>query len=566
MASIYKRKGDDKYTVAYYPRPRVRRTVRGCADRKATEALARKLETEAMLRRKGIIDTKADQYAAANAGPLMERDAEDNVTGGHLADFHAAMLARGVTDKQAFEVRGKVARVLDLCEAGRISELSPSAVQGAIAGLRESSEEQTGLSLQTCNHYLKAAKQFSRWLRKDGRCRDDALAHLSGYNVALDRRHDRRALTDDELARLIDAAEAGPVVRGMAGADRAMLYRLAVHTGFRANELRSLTPESFDLNATPPTVTVCAGYSKRRHADLQPLRADLAAMLRDYLTDRPEGAAVFAMPDKPGKMLRADLEAGRSAWLDEAPTPKERKAREKGSVLAYRNGARRVVDFHALRHTFITNVVKSGASVKVCQELARHSDPKLTLGVYTHLTVNDRAAALDALPGVTPQTPRRESAKATGTYDARPESGEPLAAHSAARRGHKTPQVVSTRHDDRLDSEGDGGIQSPLSDRTWQRSSRPDNTQTPVAQLDRASVFGTEAPSSQTAIPKEDTTPATAARSAYDSAQPSKPPISRPELPPDLSKIIDAWPTLPEAVKAGIRAMVGAARKVEGDE
>ena len=271
-----------------------------------------------------------------------------------------------------------------------------------------------------------------------------------------------------------------------------MLYRLAVHTGFRANELRSLTPESFDLAATPPTVTVCAGYSKRRREDTQPIRADLATMLRAYLADRPEGAALFAMPDKPGKMLRADLEAGRGAWLDEAPTPKERKAREKGSVLAYRDGAGRVVDFHALRHTFITNVVKSGASVKVCQELARHSDPKLTLGVYTHLTVNDRAAALAGLPGVTPEAPRKESARATGTYDARPESAEPLAAHSAARRGHGAPQAVPTRHDGRLDSGADGSIQSPLPVGTCQQSARPDNTTGARSSTDRASVFGTE--------------------------------------------------------------------------
>ena len=93
MASIYKRKGDDKYTITYYERPGVRKSVRGCADRKATEALARTLESEAMLRRKGVIDAKVDQYATAEAKPLAILDSEDNVVGGHLADFHASMLA-----------------------------------------------------------------------------------------------------------------------------------------------------------------------------------------------------------------------------------------------------------------------------------------------------------------------------------------------------------------------------------------------------------------------------------------------------------------------------------------
>jgi hypothetical protein len=31
-------------------------------------------------------------------------------------------------------------------------------------------------------------------------------------------------------------------------------------------------------------------------------------------------------------------------------------------------------------------------------------------------------------------------------------------------------------------------------------------------------------------------------------------------LPPDLAAVIDAWPELPEAIKAGIVAMVNAAR------
>ncbi len=462
MASIYKRKGDEKYTISYYLRPGLRKEVRGCADRKATEALARKLENEAMLRRKGVIDAKADQYSAAEAKPLMARDADGKVTGGHLADFHASLLAKGVTEKQAYEVRAKVTRILDLCGAERVSEIVPSAVQTAIGALRDDE----GLSLQTCNHYLRAAKQFSRWLRRDGRSREDAVAHLSGYNVQTDRRHDRRALTDDELRRLIHAAEQGPVVLGMEGVDRAMLYRLATGTGLRANELRSLTPEAFKLNTTPPTVTVEAGYSKRRRQDTQPIRADLAEMLQVYLADRPQGEPGFRIPDKPGKMLRKDLEA---------------------ATIPYRDSAGRVIDFHALRHTFITNVVKSGASVKVCQELARHSDPKLTMNVYAHLSIHDRAAALQALPDTTAR-PRELPIRATGTCDAGPVAVDGLTAHSTARSGHSTPLPASARQHRRLDPAEEKDIQSPLLVSSCQRSASLDKTHAPVAQQDRASV------------------------------------------------------------------------------
>jgi integrase len=67
-----------------------------------------------------------------------------------------------------------------------------------------------------------------------------------------------------------------------------MLYLVAAYTGFRAGELASMTAKSFDLNADPPTLTVQANYSKRRRTDTQPLRPDLAEMLRDYLQEKVE--------------------------------------------------------------------------------------------------------------------------------------------------------------------------------------------------------------------------------------------------------------------------------------
>ena len=186
---------------------------------------------------------------------------------------------------------------------------------------------------------------------------------MSGYNVRLDRRHDRRALTDDELSRLIQAAENGKPVRGMIGHDRAILYRLAVGTGFRANEIASLMPESFDLDADPPMVTIEAGYSKHRRKDEQPIRDDLAELLRAWLRDKTPCQPVFKMPAQAADLMQADLKAARNSWLDEACSGEERGEREKSSFLAYRNSAGLVADFHALRHTFVSRLVLSGANV-----------------------------------------------------------------------------------------------------------------------------------------------------------------------------------------------------------
>ena len=300
------------------------------------------------------------------------------------------------------------------------------------------------------------------------------MAHLKGFNVALDRRHDRRALTDDEIARLVQAAQDSKIdVLGMTGTDRGMLYRVAVGTGFRASEIGSLTPESFDLDADTPTITIEAGYSKHRRRDVQPIRQDLADLLTPWLDGRPKGQAVFAMPEKPAAMMRIDLDAARQAWIAKGATDQDKAQRMATSLLAYTDGAGRFADFHCLRHTYVSRLVQSGASVKVAQDLARHSSPMLTLGRYAHVQIADHTKALDALPDLEQlkDVPAGYEAKATGTYDGRPESG---IAPDRARKAHGTSKLVINRQDVSL---GDGQsemLQLPAPVGTCQQSARSD--------------------------------------------------------------------------------------------
>jgi integrase len=56
------------------------------------------------------------------------------------------------------------------------------------------------------------------------------------------------------------------------------------------------------------------------------------------------------------------------------------------------------LDFHRLRHTFITLGAQTGIAPKVLMDLARHSDINLTMGVYSPTAVADRAKALESIP------------------------------------------------------------------------------------------------------------------------------------------------------------------------
>ena len=222
---------------------RVERSTR-TTDKAAAQRILSQQVSDSALRVGGVVDPRQDAYAEAGRRPLAE----------HLADWKANLTAKGLNAKHVQMLLSRVEFVALAVGAERLSDLSAWTVQAAIGDLRDS-----GKSLQTCTHYLKAAKQFSRWLKRDGRIREDPLAHLTGYNVATDRRHERRALTPEEVALLLDTTEHAPVWRGMPGPDRAMLYCVAVGTGFRANELRSLTACSFSLDSDAPEVDAAGG-------------------------------------------------------------------------------------------------------------------------------------------------------------------------------------------------------------------------------------------------------------------------------------------------------------------
>jgi integrase len=64
-----------------------------------------------------------------------------------------------------------------------------------------------------------------------------------------------------------------------------------------------------------------------------------------------------------------------------------------------------------MRHLFITNLERAGIRPKMAQTLARHSDVRLTLGVYTHVELHDQTAAIGALPGP-PRAKEQTSANA----------------------------------------------------------------------------------------------------------------------------------------------------------
>jgi Phage integrase family len=97
------------------------------------------------------------------------------------------------------------------------------------------------------------------------------------------------------------------------------------------------------------------------------------------------------VPDKLSKILSRDLKM--------AGIPK-------------RDDRGRTLDVHALRTTFGTLMSKGGVQPRTAQAAMRHSDIKLTMGVYTDPRLLDVRGALDALPTLRLNGPNRD--RATG--------------------------------------------------------------------------------------------------------------------------------------------------------
>jgi len=412
-----------KWYVRYKDHDGILRTVPGYTDKEATKQLAARLERDAARRQEGIISPHESQQKR----PLAE----------HIDDFRRYLAAKGNCPEHVARTTRHVESVCAACRFLRIADIQPSAVVEHLANLRKASAvslvDQTadlftvkdvsrllninvdsvhrlvkrgllpcqgtrrtkrfhrtdveavigarakGIGVETSNHYLVAMKEFSRWLVRNQRIGIDPLAHLSRLNPDVDVRRQRRALPEQQFSRFVEATAQGKPFRGLMGADRLVLYVLAAQTGFRANELASLEPASFTFDAKLSTVKVNAAYSKHRREDVQPLRSDVAEVMRQYVAGKPIHQRLWpgTWAKAAAEMVRLDLGA---------------------AGIPYRDDNGRLFDFHALRGQFISFLAAKGVHPKVAQVLARHSSITLTMDFYTHLDVLDVAGALDQLP------------------------------------------------------------------------------------------------------------------------------------------------------------------------
>lgn len=162
------------------------------------------------------------------------------------------------------------------------------------------------------------------------------------------------------------------------------LFWAALRTGLRRGELFALAWDDVDLVAGVLTVRHSVyrgklGPPKNGRERSVPLTAGLVAVLKSHRAQSRLRSA-FLFPDAKGKL---------TIHQDHIDRPLHGALRRAGL---------RKVTFHSLRHSFASQLVSAGRSLKEVQELLGHTSMQMTMR-YAHLApgrMRDAVAVLDA--------------------------------------------------------------------------------------------------------------------------------------------------------------------------
>jgi site-specific recombinase XerD len=393
------------YYIKYTDADGKRLRIKGFRSMEKTRTLAAQLEGKAA--------DGPDPFARHRNTPLSK----------HLQDFKDYMQVQSLGSDYISNTISTIQRMLDGCEIQLFSDIDPTKVEKWL-------EDRRGprFGLRSFNSYVKAFKCFLNWMMEKRGAQSNPMKCVKERNQQEDIRRDRRSISQDEFNLLIETTQKQKPYRGTSGTDRAMLYIVAAGTGFRKEELASLTDANFKLDGPKPTVTVKGAYTKNGKPATLPLQRSLAIALKEWMPNGKLWPGTWC--ERAAKMLHNDLDAARTAWIEGAVDPVERKRREKSDSLAQKDKQGMVFDFHALRGQFITNLVLAGVHPKIAQKLARHSTITLTMDRYAKVKMDDLEGAIEALPTVPNLEPKNWPQNWPHDVDIRGQS-TPLAAITA---------------------------------------------------------------------------------------------------------------------------------------
>ena len=175
---------------------RTRRSV-GYCDKAATRQKAADLVKQVERERAGIIDRKSIDISAQLGATIAK----------HVDAYRLYLSDRGVSAWHLSETMRRLNAVLTGCGFASLRNIQAEPLQRWCSLRRDE-----GTSPRTINTYTGSLRAFVRWAITDGRMLEDRLATIRKADENADVRRERRALTENELIRLLDVAEHRPLI------------------------------------------------------------------------------------------------------------------------------------------------------------------------------------------------------------------------------------------------------------------------------------------------------------------------------------------------------------------
>jgi len=373
---------DDPYYIAYEDENGRRRTVKAYRDKESAAAMGKRLEDESAKRKEGLVDT----FSQHRHTPINQ----------HIEVFFA-----GQRSKRAPQKKMQINRIVAGTKASRVHELDTPQIEQFL----QTCQTKETMADRTVNEYIASIKEFTKWAVTNRRISTDPLAGLKRISPkAISPVHPRRALTMEDIAKLLDAAKKRPLMEmrlirhgprkgepaanlrsaaieygQLLGRERRLAYMLAFYGRLRRSEINALKWGDIHFNASPPKIKLRAHTTKSKRADTVPLHVQLDEELQAF---RPKTASssqkvIRTVPNM--KVLRADLKLAGIEDIDAEGL---------------------YADLHALGKSFITAMAASGVSQRAAQAIARHTDPRLTANAYTDENLLPLAAEMAKVPRI----------------------------------------------------------------------------------------------------------------------------------------------------------------------
>ncbi len=368
--------GAGKYQGYYTDAAGKTKYFTGTRSRPDTLKIARRLEDEAALVRAGV--KPATSYGKHRARPFDDLVKEYRAWGESQGGRNGRPWGR--------ERCKKVAAILAFWR----SELNLETVadlDGVLprveAVLRKMQDE--GRAGKTLQSQAEPLGGLCSWAKRRGYIAQHPLDGMGRFDTSP--RTMRRALTPDEIGRLLDAAPER----------RRLVYETALASGLRKGELQSLQVD--DLDTARGGLRLDAQWTKNRRPGFQHLPAWLVGKLQAY-GERGEAARLYARRRPAGVPERPLLYV--------TPHTAREFAKDCTAAGVKKWGPGGKIDFHALRTTFVSTVVSVGTDTRTAMTLARHATPNLTLNTYARTKADALAGVAANVAGVL--LPNREIA------------------------------------------------------------------------------------------------------------------------------------------------------------